>query len=117
MKKLDAFFEEIAAKVVSCLEEGMHHSSTRHWVIVDDDQGVDIVEALPGGPPPHELLQSLLASGATAAAYATHVPEGRERVVAEALVIDPSDSDTRVATVLRDGDQRVRLGPWEGPTS
>src|SRR4051795_1124009 len=97
MAPTDEFFELVGEAVVARVEAEGAPPTTRHWIIVRDVAGVEVSEVLEGGPPPHEVLDSLIASGAVAAAYATYVGSDPARIVAQVLLSDPVDSDTRRA--------------------
>lgn len=115
MAQLEAVFDLIAQMIVPELD-GDPSRDFRHWVLVRDANGVEFSAIDDDTLPVHEILDSLLRDGADAAAYVTHRRPDPERVVAQAVVASPLNSDTRRADVLRSAPS-ARLEPWEGPVS
>lgn len=81
-------------------------------VVVADAAGVVSVEPVEGHLAAHELLDSFLASGASAAAHVTFPRNSKDEVIAQALVDSPRDSDVRVACIEQDSDGVETLGSW-----
>lgn len=116
MTSLEAVFDLIAQMIVPELDADSSVDS-RHWVLVRDANGTEFSPIDDDTTlPVHEILNSLLRGGANAAAYVTHRRPVPERVVAQVVVANPLNSDTRRADVVRTGGS-ARLEHWEGPIS
>lgn len=116
MADLEAFFGLIAQSVTPELDRDSAQD-LRHWVLLQDATGTEMSPLDTDRMPVHELLASLIANGAEAAAYVTHRAEAPECVVAQALLGSPPTSDTRRASVVRRLGASTTLGRWEGPIS
>lgn len=83
----------------------------RSLVVMEDVQGIAIANVRADSLPPHEMIASLMRSGASGAAYVSYLPR-RHEVFVQVLVADPLRSDVRRARVMRDR-RGVIVGPWE----
>lgn len=115
MAELQAAFVLIADRITPTLDLDPEREF-RHWVLVQDQTGIELSLLETEEMPVHELLASLTGDGADVAAYITHRRPVPERVVAQVLVREPPDSDTRRADVIRRAGGPC-LAPWEGPIS
>jgi hypothetical protein len=114
MADLEAIFRLIAERITPELRSPSE--DFRHWVLLQDASGTDLAPLDEDRMPVHEVLDSLIRDGADAAAYITHRRLDPERVVAQVLVANPLNSDTRQADVVR-RDGSVGLTAWQGPIS
>lgn len=111
---VDSFFGIVAEQMLRPLcETPMGSVSRRHWLVMEDDRGVEIAEVSEGEIVIHEVISSLLERGSEAAAYVTYVPEPRERILAEVVTKDPRDSDIREAGIVRATGGQVVLQAWQ----
>ncbi len=110
---MDRFFDLVARRLAPALG-GLPQpgSSPRRWVVMEDDEGVELSELEGMLRPVHEVLASFIEAGATAAAFVTHVGGDQEHLLAYVLVSAPRASDVRRADVIRESAS-VRLAPWE----
>jgi hypothetical protein len=111
MGDVDRFFQLVADELAAVLAEADPASvELRHWILVDDTEGVAITEVGEDAVP-HEALAGLCDRGASGAAYVTYNPKA-EVVVAQVLVTEPRNFDIRRARTRRAADG-VSLDEWE----
>jgi hypothetical protein len=85
---------------------------TTHWVASDSNAGFVFAETVPTETPPHEIVDSLIDSGADAAAYCTFAPLAGQQIVLYALVAPRRVSSLRRCAVRLERG-RATCGPWE----
>src|SRR5205807_1475233 len=83
------------------------------WIVMEDSAGTATSIASPQARPASEILESLVARGAFAAALVYYHARPTERVIAQVLIADPPDSDVREAQIVRHPTGAVEVGPWE----
>jgi hypothetical protein len=110
-RAIDAFFARLRVALSSEIGPP-DQGSPRHWIVLEDDIGTTVCELDrdTGHMAVAEVLGSHVDSGARSAAFVT---VRGSMVMADALVAEPRDSDTRQAD-LRPAAGRIELGPWQG---
>lgn len=107
---IDAFLEQAASDIEARIAEAW--GTARQWVLTHDDVGVAWADVTEPDPIVHELLASLVGTGADAAAYVSYLPDVTA-VMASVLVTRPvRNSDLRRSAVVRGAAGHVTLVGW-----
>jgi hypothetical protein len=106
---LDKFFDRIAHGWESLLSGDAPPVPPAHWIVLVRGGALEL-DAAPDDGHHSQLVDSLIASGAQAAAHVAYLKNGDERLLTYAVVSDPLDSDVRTARIARPG---AVVGGWE----
>jgi len=111
----DDFLDRIRGRLADELSAVADPSGAHQWVISeDDDNGLATADVTGTDRADHELLASLVGTGAFAAAFVNHLPGPPEQLYVQVLVTRPfRDSDVRQAALQRDASGHAQLGEWQ----
>jgi hypothetical protein len=85
----DDFLDRLRGRLADELSAVADPRVTHQWVISEDDNGLAVADVTGTDRADHELLASLVDTGAFAAAFVNHVPGPPEQVYVQVLVTRP----------------------------
>lgn len=107
---IDPFLARALPEIEARIEEAP--DEPQRWVVTEDDVGVASAEVDQAYPAVHDVLASLIKTGAYGVAHVDYEPD-KEVATLHIVVSRPMDnSDTRTAKVSR-GPGGLRIGAWE----